>query len=58
MVKLSKELLGYDEIIDNTNLFFNKSGWVWGATMEDIADLIQAKENGFEIFLFIGVILE
>lgn len=55
MVKLSKELLGYDEIIDNTNLFFNKSGWVWGATMEDIADLIQAKENGFEIFLFIGV---
>ncbi|WP_312078961.1 hypothetical protein [Chryseobacterium sp.] len=51
--KLAKSLLGYTDVIDNTNLYFNKTGWVWGATVEDVAELISIKSEGYEVDVLI-----
>jgi hypothetical protein len=52
---LNEKLLGFKNVIDNTNLYFNKTGWIWGATIDDIADLINAKEEGYEVYLLVGI---
>jgi len=53
--KLAKSLLGYTDVIDNTNLYFRKSGWVWGSTLENIAELMNSKEAGYEVFLLVNM---
>lgn len=52
---LCKDLLGFDKIVNNTNLYYNKSNWLWGSTTGDIAELIKAKEEGYEIFLLVNM---
>lgn len=41
--------------MNNTNLYYNKSNWLWGSTTGDIAELIKAKEEGYEIFLLVNM---
>ena len=55
LVMLLQKLVGFEKTVDNTNLIFNKTGWIWGATIDNVSDLIRAKEEGFEVFLFISV---
>lgn len=53
--KLAKSLIGFTDIVDNTNLYFNQTGWAWGATLEDVGELIRLKNEGYEIFLLVGM---
>ncbi|WP_294274753.1 hypothetical protein [uncultured Chryseobacterium sp.] len=53
--KLAKSLLGYPDVSNNTNLYFNKTGWIWGATLEDVAELMTAKNEGYEVFLLVNI---
>lgn len=53
--KLAKSLIGYTDVIDNTNLYFRKSGWLWGSTLENIAELMNLKEAGYEVFLLVNM---
>ncbi|WP_326983286.1 hypothetical protein VUJ46_01690 [Chryseobacterium sp. MYb264] len=55
MKMLNEKLLGLTDVKDNTNLYFNKTGWVWGATLEDVAELINTKSEGYEVFLLVSI---
>ncbi|MCJ7934550.1 MAG: hypothetical protein MUW56_13195 [Chryseobacterium sp.] len=55
MKMLSEKLLGFTDVTDNTNLYFRKSGWAWGSTVEDIAELMNIKEEGYEVFLLVNM---
>ncbi|MET3038351.1 hypothetical protein ABXT08_19865 [Chryseobacterium sp. NRRL B-14859] len=55
MTMLSQKLLGFTDVTDNTNLFFRKTGWIWGSTVEDIAELMNTKEAGYEVFLLVNM---
>ncbi len=43
--KLAKSLIGFSDVVDNTNLYYNKTGWAWGSTLENVA------ASGFFAFL-------
>lgn len=53
--KLAKSLIGFSDVVDNTNLYYTKTGWAWGSTLENVAELIQVKNDGYEVFLLVGM---
>lgn len=52
ITKLAKDLLGFTDVKDNTNLVFNKST---GETLNAINELIEIKSLGYEIFMLVSM---
>ncbi|HBV15516.1 hypothetical protein [Chryseobacterium carnipullorum] len=52
LAKLAKDLLGFTDVQNNTNLVFNKTV---GATVNDINELIDTKNQGYEVFMLVSM---
>lgn len=50
--KLATDLLGFAEVEDHTTLVFNKT---IGSTVDDINELIDIKNQGYEVFTLISI---